>query len=405
MNARDTARTIPIAITLATLAGAIVFSGADWPQFRGPGGDGISSETGLLKAWPDGGPETLWRIDLGHGFSGISVAAGRVFTMFAKGKDEFTIALEAATGKEIWRVRTGANFKDMFGNGPRSTPTVDGETVYALSAYGTLHALRAQDGKPVWSRDLAADFGTEPPKWGYAGSPLIEGERLFIDVGGAGGSVAALDKASGKTVWRSHHDKAGYSTPIAVTIADRRQVVFFTGTHVVSLSPADGSLLWQEPWKTSYDVNAASPVFVPPDRLFISSGYDVGAALFRVEVEGVEEVWRNREMKNKFSSSVLHQSHLYGFDEKILKCVDVATGKTQWRARGFGHGSLLYADGHLIVLGDQGDLALVEATPEGYHERARAGVLGGKSWTMPTLAGGKLYLRDQKALRVLSVSE
>jgi outer membrane protein assembly factor BamB len=180
--------------------------------------------------------------------------------------------------------------------------------------------------------------------------------------------------------------------------------VFFTGTTVVAVSPENGSPLWKQPWKTSYDVNAATPVFIPPDRIFVSSGYDVGAAVYRVTATGVELIWQNREMKNKFSSSVLHGGHLYGFDENTLKCIDAATGQTQWRARDFGHGTLIYADGHLLVLGDNGILALVEATAEGYHERARAQVFDGKSWTMPTLAGGRLYLRDQKQLVSLDIA-
>jgi outer membrane protein assembly factor BamB len=218
----------------------------------------------------------------------------------------------------------------------------------------------------------------------------------------------AFDKRSGKTVWRSQTDKAGYSTPIAVTISGQRQVVFFTGTTVAALSPQDGSLLWKQPWKTSYDVNAAAPLFIPPDRIFISSGYDVGAAVYRVKAGkegfGVEQVWRNREMKNKFSSSVLHDGYIYGFDEKIFKCIVAATGETRWQARSFGHGSLIYADGHFLVLSDKGSLALVQATAEEFREKARAQIFEGKTWTVPTLSDGKLYLRDQKELVALDVS-
>lgn len=390
---------------LAILAATTPARGADWPRFRGPGGDGVSTETGFLKQWPEGGPKVVWRTDLGGGYSGISVAAGRVYTMFADGADEFVICLAADSGREVWRHRTDGNFTNMHGSGPRSTPTVDGEVVYALSAKGKLHALGAEDGAPRWKRDLVKEFGAKAPRWGYSSSPLIEGKLLLLDVGGSGGSsIVAFDKKSGETVWRSQSDKAGYSTPIAVTVGDRRQVVFFTGTNVVAVSPEDGSLLWKQPWKTSYDVNAASPVFIPPDKIFISSGYDVGAAVYRVTTSGVEQVWRNREMKNKFSSSVLHAGHLYGFDDKMLKCVDAATGEARWRARDFGHGSLVYADGHLIVLGDKGTLALVQATAEEYREGARYQIFKGRTWTVPTLAGGKLYLRDEKEIVSLDVS-
>jgi outer membrane protein assembly factor BamB len=405
VNPIDRRSTAIAVIGLVVLMATTLAWGADWPRFRGPRGDGVSAETGFLKQWPDGGPQVVWRADLGGGYSGISIATGRVYTMFADGSDEFVICLDAASGRELWRLRTDSTFKNMFGSGPRSTPTVDGEVVYVLSAKGKLHALGAKDGALIWKRDLVKEFGAEAPRWGYSSSPLIEDELLLLDVGGSGGSsIVAFDKESGDTVWQSQSDKTGYSTPIAVTISDRRQVVFFTGTRVVAVSPDDGSLLWKQPWKTMYDVNAAAPVFIPPDKIFISSGYDVGAAVYRVTASGIEQVWRNREMKNKFSSSVLHAGHLYGFDEKMLKCIDAASGETRWQHRGFGHGSLLYADGHLIVLGDKGSLAMVQATAEEYRERARVQIFEGKTWTVPTLAGGKLYLRDEGEIVSLDVS-
>jgi outer membrane protein assembly factor BamB len=230
-----------------------------------------------------------------------------------------------------------------------------------------------------------------------------------MDVGGkAGSSIVAFEKKTGSEVWRSQNDTAGYSAPVAMTVAGRRQVVFFTGTTLVSLSPEDGALLWKQDWKTSYDVNASTPIFIPPDRVFVSSGYDVGAAVYRVETDGkqvrIEQVWQNREMKNKFSSSVLHEGHLYGFDEKTFKCIDAATGETKWQSRGLGHGSLIFADGHLFVLGDEGTLALVEATSEAYREKGRVQIFDDKTWTVPTLSGGKLYLRDEKQLVALDVS-
>ncbi len=400
-----------VAATGLALAGsvAVLAEETDWPQYRGPNRDGVSSETGLLDQWPEGGPKELWRTSLGQGFSGISISGGHIYTMFGEGSDEFVVCLDGATGKELWRRRTGPNFKDRFGDGPRSTPTVDGELVFVLGARGGLHALGTKDGQPVWSRDLPGEFGAETPRWGYSSAPLVEGKLLLVDVGGQGGSsVVAFDKKTGKEVWRSQNDKAGYSAPLAMTVSGQRQVVFFTGTTLVSLSPEDGTLLWKQAWKTSYDVNAATPIFIPPDRVFVSSGYDVGAAVYRVKVDGqqaeVEEVWHNREMKNKFSSSVLHEGHLYGFDEKTFKCIDAATGETKWKFRGLGHGSLTFADGHFVVLGDDGTLVLVEATAEAYREKGRAQIFDGKTWTVPTLSGGKLYLRDQKQLVSLDVS-
>jgi outer membrane protein assembly factor BamB len=399
--------------TLATFAicaiavGALVAGdAADWPQFRGPHRDGISAEKGLLTGWPDGGPQTVWRIKLGQGFSGISIVGGRVYTMFGDGSDEFAICLDAATGKEIWRHRTDAIFKDNFGNGPRSTPTVDGETVYTLGARGRLHALGVADGGVLWSKDLVKEYGAKIPTWGVSTSPLVEGNLLIVNVGGKkGASIVAFDKKSGKEAWRSLPDQAGYAAPIAITVGKQRQVLVLTGEGLVAVAPGDGKLIWRHPWKTSYDVNAATPVFIPPDRIFLSTGYDVGAAMLQIQADGnVTQLWKNREMRNKFSSSLLHDGNIYGFDEKALKCVDPTTGETRWQERGLGHGSLIYADGHLIVLGDAGTLVLVEAKPGAYREKGRAQVFDGKTWTMPTLAGGKLFLRDENELISLDVS-
>ncbi len=400
-------------VALAALAGggAALAAPDAWPQYRGRGLDGRSAETGLASTWPAGGPKVLWRAALGNGYSGISVAGGRAYTMFGSGGDEIAIALDAATGKEIWRFRTDDDRFDSQGSGPRSTPTVEGDRVFALGARGKLFALDAATGAEVWGVDLVARFGARVPRWGVATSPVVEGDLLLIDAGGGRGySLLALDKKSGRPVWHSQTDKAGYSTPLPVTVGGVRQILFFTGTALVSVSPADGSLRWRYPWQTSYDVNAAMPVFVPPDRIFLSSSYDKGAALLRMVVRDAEsgkveadEVWRSRVMKNHFNSSVLVGDHLYGFDDRNLKCIVAATGEERWAHRGYSKGSLIYADGRLIVFGEQGLLGLVEATPEGYREIASAQIFRGRTWTMPSLADGRLFLRSEKELVALDL--
>ena len=409
-RSRETAVGVAPLALLILLAGGTGAFAADWPSFRGPNGDGISTETGLLDGWPANGPRIVWRKDLGEGYSGISFVDGRIYTMFGAKGDEYAVCLDAAGGEEVWRTRVGSKWVDTMGNGPRSTPTIDGDTVYVLGSKGNLHALAVADGKPRWSHDLEADFGARLPRWGVSTSPLIEGDLLLLDVGGSGdGSIIAFNKKTGKEVWRSQSDHAGYSTPLAVTIGGIRQVLFFSARNLVSISPADGSLLWRVAWKTSYDVNAAMPVFVAPDRVFISSGYDKGSLMLGVDAAdgkiSTREIWRNREMKNHFSSSVLHDGRLYGFDDKTLKCIDAGTGELRWRKRGFGHGSLLLADDHLIVLGDHGQLALIEAVDSEYREKGRVQILDSKTWTMPTLAGGRLYLRDERELIALDVTK
>jgi outer membrane protein assembly factor BamB len=399
-----------VALSIVALASVVVTTSAgDWPQFRGPQRDGISTETGLLKKWPESGPPVVWRTKLGQGFSTLSVVGKRIYTLYGRGKDEVAVALDTTTGAEVWNVRIDDKWIDQYGDGPRATPTVDGDVVYVLSARGRLYALATVDGKKIWKRDLQADYSAAPPRWGVSTQPLVEGDLLLVDVGGKGGSsIVAFDKKTGKEVWKSQNGKAGYSTPIAIEVGGLRQVVFFTGSTLLALAPEDGALLWKVPWKTSYDVNAATPIFIAPDRLFVSSGYDVGAAVYRIEVTEssatVHEIWKNREMKNKFSSSVLHDGYLYGFDETNLKCIDAADGKVRWRSRGLGFGSLIFADGRLIVLGDAGTLVLVEAIPDEYREKGRVELFEGKSWSMPVLSRGKLYVRNEKELVSLDLS-
>jgi outer membrane protein assembly factor BamB len=403
-------RAIPaLALLTAFLALPIAAPAADWPQYRGPRLDGTSSETGLARQWPADGPETLWRHDLGDGYSGMAVVDGRLYTMYGSGGDEMLVCLDAATGREIWRLRTDDNRADGQGGGPRATPTVHGSTVYAVGAQGKLYAVEAVSGEKVWWTDLVQAFGAGVPTWGVAASPIVVGELLLLDVGGRSGySIVAFDSTTGTVVWHAESDKAGYSTPLPVTVDGIRQALFFTATQLVSVSPADGRTFWRQPWETSYDVNAAMPVFLPPDRVFISSSYDRGALVLTMRRDGdgvaISEAWRSRDMKNHFNSSVYLDGHLYGFDDGTLKCLDAATGEERWAQRGFAKGSLLAADGHLVVLSERGVLALVEATPSAYVERARAQVLDGKTWTMPTLSDGVLYVRDQQEIKALKIA-
>ncbi|MCI0692355.1 PQQ-like beta-propeller repeat protein [candidate division KSB1 bacterium] len=381
----------------------------DWPQWRGPNRDGISKETGLLKSWPEGGPKVLWRVPSGEGYAGIVIAKGRGYTMYGQSGSEFVICFDPASGKELWRFKSDALFGNDQGNGPRSTPTVDGDLVFTLSGNGKLHALKSIDGKAAWSHDLRAEYGGKIPTWGISTTPLVEGNLLIVDVGGKSGhSVMAFNKTNGSVVWKSESDIPGYSAPIAIATSGVRQVLVFTGSGLVSVAPNNGKFFWRYDWETRYDVNAATPVFIPPDKIFISSGYGKGAALLQTQASNgkatMREVWKSREMKNHFSSSILHNNYLYGFDDAFLTCLDITSGQPKWQQRGFQKGSLLYADGHLIVLGEYGNLALVEATPAGYKEKANAQILKGKSWTMPTLADGKLYLRNQSEMLCLEVA-
>ena len=395
------ALTVPVLLAQAAFGDKVTVAGsAEWPQWLGPHRNGRSGVTGLQRQWPDEGPRQVWRRPLGQGFSSIAVTRGSVYTMFSNDGGEYVVSLNDADGSERWRMRIDGQYSEsQGGNGPRCTPAVDGDLVFAVGARGKLVALNTASGKIIWQRDLAQDFGSRSPRWGFSGSPLVEGDLLLLEVGGRDGhALAAFDKRTGGIAWTGQHDAMGYSSPTAATIAGARQVLFFTATGLVSLAPSDGRVLWRFPWETPYNVNAATPLFLPPNRVFISSAYDVGASMVEVNRSnqglGVASVWRNRNMKNQMATSVHDRGYIYGFDNAMLTCVDAATGSRQWKARGHGKGTLVWADGLLLVLSDKGRFALVKADPSAYRELASVQVLDGLCWTAPAIANGRAYLRN-----------
>lgn len=381
---------------------------AGWPQWHGPNRDGVSQETGLIKGWPESGPLVVWRVPIGDSYSGISISKGRAYTMSTEDENELVVCLDTSNGAEIWRTLIDTKYGQGQGDGPRSTPTLDGERVFALSGKGRLAAFNTTNGEKLWEHDFVGEFGSNIPGFGFCTSPLVEGDLLLAEVGGADNkSIVAFDKESGNVVWSTHTDRAGYSSPIAITFNGIRQLIFLTSKTLISVSPKDGQIYWEYPWITHGGINVATPILIPPDKLFISASYDKGAALVQMmatdERVTVQEVWKSRVMKNHFNSSVLLGDYLYGFDNAVLKCITAVTGEEQWKHGGFGKGSLILADGHLIVLSDKGRLALVEATPLAYREKAIAQILEGKCWTVPSIADGKLYLRNQKEVVCLDL--
>lgn len=430
-----------LALALGSATGLSAESASEeWPQFRGSYRDGISPASGLLDTWPEGGPKELWRVPIGEGFSAISVAEGRLFTMYADvpeepaaeepepaaegpaedepaeevaedaaaemeekpaPKTEYAAAYDAATGKQLWRTPIGARIVTEFGNGPRSTPTVDGDTVFVLGAHGELAALDTENGERRWEINLTEEFGASRPYWGFSTSALVEGDLLLIESGGPEGkSYAGLDKATGKVRWTTGEAPgAGYNSPLALTMNGKRSFVYIAGEQIRAID-ASGEEVWSHAWPRGE--THAMPLFIAPDKIFASGTEGVGAALFQIRTEGdeiiVEELWKSRVMRNHFSTSVVHEGHIYGFDNATLKCISIETGEQAWAKRGFGKGSLIYADGHLLVLSDRGKLAQIEASPKAYVEKGRVQALEGLCWTAPTLAGGKLYLRGQNEM-------
>lgn len=394
----------------------------DWPQWRGPKRDGKSEETGLIRKFSKKGLEVLWRRELGTaGYSGISVVGEYVYTMYSEGDYEYAVCLDAETGAQVWLFVADRIFLNQYGRGPRSTPTVDGDRVYIMSARGTLYCLEAIEKKRIWDVVMGEFFSGGVPRWGCCASPIIDGDKLLLEIGTPTRNViTAFDKYDGTIKWKTYtddksyvndysdisKDRPAYASPVSMQEGGQKQTIFFTASQVISLS-SEGRVNWRYPWQTRYGANVASPVITGDGKVFISSGYNKGCALLQVStsdgISTVKEVWKNRVMRNSFSSSVHHEGYLYGFDMRILKCVDAATGEQMWRKSGFGSGSLIYADGQLIVLAENGDLALIEASAKKFKQKARAKVFHkGKCWTAPTLANGQLYLRNQFELICLN---
>jgi outer membrane protein assembly factor BamB len=374
-------------LCVTALAATAAFA-ADWPQWRGPARTGISHETAWTHQWPGGGPKKVWSKNVGQGFSSVAVVNGKLYTLgYANGKDTVH-CLNATTGKPVWSYSYPCGAGDY--EGPRATPTVDGDKVYIMSREGGVLCLNATTGKVVWGRDVAREQRAEQPQWGFAGSPLVEGNLVIFNIGGAG---TALDKNTGKVMWRSNGDMAGYASPVAYTMGGQRAVAIFSGSGVVTVNPANGRTLWRHPWDTAHNVNAADPILAGTD-VFISSNYGRGCALLRPSGSGASVVWENRNMKNHFNTCVLVKGYLYGNDENTLKCIDLRSGKEMWRMRGMDKGGLIAADGKLIVLTGRGELVIAAATPDAFKELARAQVLQGTTWTHPALANGMIYARS-----------
>lgn len=363
----------------------------DWPNYRGPDYNGISKETGWLTTWPANGPKQLWKAEVGIGFASFAVSNGRVYTVGNEKDTDSVFCFDATTGKELWKHSYPAKLDPKYyEGGPSATPTVDGDRVYTFSKRGVVHCLEAAKGTVIWTKDLATELNAKMPTWGFASSVFIEGELALFNLGSAG---AALDKKSGKVVWSSGSDEAGYSSFVPITSGGKRAVMFAIKQHVIALNPADGNEAWRFPWKTQYDVNAADPI-ISGSKVFISSGYGHGGGVFDVGSQPPKKVWENKNMRNHMNACVLWQSHVYGLDEDQLRCLNFDSGEVKWTAKQTGKGSLMLADGKLIVLSEKGELMIAEASPAEFKVIARVQALGGKCWTTPVLANGKIYCRN-----------
>ena len=396
------------AMVLSFAAQALAQSAANWPQWRGPNRDGISKETGLLKQWPADGPPLVWKASgAGRGYSSFSIANGKLYTMGLRGDREFVIAFDTATGKEAWATAHGSAFRNDRGDGPRGTPTIDGDRLYALGGNGDLSALDARTGKIVWSKNVLREFGGSNITWGISESPLVLGNKVLVNAGAKGASIVAFNKTDGSVIWKSQNDEPGYSSGMPLDVNGLTQVIFFTASRAVGLDSRDGKLLWEYERPANNVANVATPI-IRANRVFISSDYGTGGGVIEIKPDNkAQEVYFNKDMRNHHSSSVLVGDYLYGFSSSVLTAMKFDTGEVAWKNRSVGKGSLVYADGNLYCFSENGVVGLVEATPTGYSEKGRFRIQQDSlpTWAHPVVAGGRLYLRDQDTIYAYDVRE
>jgi len=391
-------------------------SAASWPQWRGPTRNDHSPDTGLLKTWPKEGPSRVWlSTNTGLGYSGFAIVDGRLFTMGLREGQEFLIALDAATGKELWATPAGPRYPNDWGDGPRSTPTVDGDRVYALGGQGLLVSASAKDGKIAWSKSLVTDLGGTLQDWGYTEAPLVVGNKVIVTPGGSQGTLAALDKTSGAVLWRTKEltDDAQYSSPILITHEGKPQIVQLVMKRFFGVNPDDGAVLWKQDFPGRV---AVIPTPVHSDGIvYVTAGYGVGCAAVKLGAgNSVETLYLdNKVMKNHHGGVIAVGGYLYGHSDGAgWLCQDLKTGKEVWSNKGFGKGSIHYADGMLYLLDERsGEVVLIEASPVAWSEKGRFRLdplttrrsPQGGVWTHPVVLNGRLYLRDQELLSCYDV--
>jgi outer membrane protein assembly factor BamB len=401
---RWTCSVVFLSLAIVTTGSAQLGSG--WPGFRGLNRDGVYREPVRLE-WE--GLVPMWKRPVGGGRASFAIAGGRAFTIEQRERSEVVVAYDVMTGREIWtngwRERFNSPFRGIMGGGegPRATPTYADGLVYALGGRGELRCLDAGTGKIVWRTNILQDAGASNLTWGMAASPLVFRDAVIVLPGGSKGrSVAAYDRKTGKRLWTALDDKTAYASPVEILIGGVPQFLIVSATRLVGLTQDTHTVLWEFPWKTDHGASAAQPIVIGDNRIFYSSGYGTGAVVLELTKAGdrfsVREVWRNIRMKNRQSSSVLHDGFIYGLDEGILACIDASTGELKWKGGRYGHGQLLLAGNHLIVITEDGELLLVAATPAKLQELARVPAIEGETWNVPAIADGILLVRNTKQM-------
>ncbi len=398
------------------LTGGTAPAVGDWPQFRGADRDDISKETGLLKKWPTGGPKQVWTFqDAGLGYSGFSIVGGVLYTMGANNDaQEEVIALDAATGKQKWRTAVGARYPNRWGDGPRSTPTVDGDRVYALGGNGDLACLQTADGKELWKTSLVKDYGGKLQNWGYCESVLVKGDRVICTPGGAQGTMLALNKMTGEKIWQTTEwtDICQYASIVPASYNGAGQLIQLTMKTLAAVDYKDGKVLWSTPFPGATAV-IPTPIF-KDGNVYVAAGYNVGCMMISIDANNkVTPVYQNQNMVNHHGGVILVGDHLYGFSDRGgWTCQDWKTGEVKWAEKKLGKGAIHCADGMLYLLEEgTGNVALIEASPNGWSEHGRFTLSPqttqrspqGKIWVHPVVSKGKLYLRDQEIVYCFDV--
>jgi outer membrane protein assembly factor BamB len=385
-------------------------AGVYWTAFRGAQRDGRYDQGPVRAVWPAKGLPLVWRQPVGGGYASFAIANGRAFTIEQRRRQEVATAYDLATGREIWAHGWDGEFQESLGgDGPRSTPTWDEGRVYALGAVGELRCLDAATGRKIWSRNILSDNHAENLQWGMAASPLIVDDKVIVLPGGTSGeSIAAYNKLTGEPVWKALNDQQAYTSPMLVTLAGKRQILVVSARRVMGVTVDNGAVLWEYPWVTDYEINSAQPIVIGANRVFVSAGYGHGSALLEIGASGerfqAREIWANNRMKNRFSSSVLFDGNIYGFDEAIFGCINAGTGELKWKGGRYGYGQVVLAGSNLVVTTEDGELALVKPTPERHQELSRFPALSGKTWNHPAISDGLLLVRNETEMACFRLS-
>lgn len=407
-----------LSVALLVLAVEPTLGQSDWQQFLGPNRDGISSESDLVSELPAGGVDVRWRVPGGVGMSAVAVSGNHAITMWNSAKGQVVVSLDAKTGKTNWTTPVSANYKNGQGDGPRGTPAIVDDMVYAYTGEGVLACLDIKSGKIVWSENLPAASGVRPAEYGMACSPLIVEDLVVVTVGGKGSAVVALNRSNGKRVWSAGSGTPGYSSPALLEVGGQKQIVAFTGAGAIGIEPSSGTEHWSYPFKTPYDCNTATPIAVD-GKVFLSAGENHGCVMLQLDKRGSRwipsESWQSVDvksvMRNEWQTSIHLDGYLYGFDNvgsagptTHLTCVNAEDGSVAWRKTRFGKGNLVAADGRLWITTMSGELVVVKATPEEFVELGRQKLFG-KTRQNLSLADGHAFIRDDREVICVSLSK